>query len=174
MKIIDADGNTLPNDGRACGELVVRGPWICREYYKGTTPALTPDGWFITGDVVSIDADGYMQITDRSKDVIKTGGEWISSIQLENIALSHDSVAEAAVIAIPHPKWDERPLLVVVARPGEQVDRDTLLAHFRGKVANWWIPDDVVSVDNLPYTATGKVEKKRLREQFKDHRPAGR
>lgn len=173
MKIIDAEGRSLPHDGRTCGELVVRGPWICSNYYKGTTPAVTPDGWFITGDVVTIDEDGYMQITDRSKDVIKTGGEWISSIQLENIAMAHDGVAEAAVIAIPHPKWDERPLLVVVPKPGVTIVRDALLEHFRGKVANWCIPDDVVIVARLPYTATGKVEKKRLREQYKLHRPPG-
>lgn len=173
MKIIDSEGNELPRDGHTFGDVVVRGPWICQQYYKNDTPALTPDGWFITGDVATLDEDGYMQITDRSKDVIKTGGEWISSIQLENIALSHDCVAEAAVIAVPHPKWDERPLLVVVPKPGAQIDREALLDHFRGKVANWWIPDDVVAVDSLPYTATGKVEKKRLRDQFKNYRPAG-
>ena len=169
MKIVDDAGAELPRDGRACGEVLVRGPWICKAYYRGTGPALTADGWFPTGDVASLDPDGYMQITDRSKDVIKTGGEWISSIQLEHIALSHPAVAEAAVIAVPHPKWDERPLLVAVLKPGASADRDALLAHFRGRVANWWIPDDVAFVDALPYTATGKIEKKRLRERFRDH-----
>ena len=172
MKIVDDSGKELPRDGLIFGELLVRGPWICKEYFKGTVPALTADGWFATGDVATIDADGYMQITDRSKDVIKTGGEWISSIQLENIALSHGAVAEAAVVAVPHPKWDERPLLIVVLKAGVSFDRESLLAHFRGKVANWWIPDDVVVVANLPYTATGKVEKKRLREQFQNHQVA--
>lgn len=173
MKVVDSEGREVPSDGASCGDLLVRGPWIARQYYNNPAPATTPDGWFMTGDVVTVDDDGYMQITDRSKDVIKTGGEWISSIQLENIALSHEAVVEAAVIAIPHPKWDERPLLVVVARSGATVQRDALLSHFKGKVANWWIPDDAVTVDALPYTATGKVDKKRLREQFKNHQPAG-
>jgi fatty-acyl-CoA synthase len=171
MRIVDDAGADLPHDGRAFGDLLVRGPWICREYYRSDAQALTADGWFRTGDVATIDADGFMQITDRSKDVIKTGGEWISSIALENIALSHGSLAAAAVIAVPHPKWDERPLLVAVRKPGATVEREALLAHFQGKVAKWWVPDDVVFVDALPYTATGKIEKKRLREQFRDHTP---
>jgi len=172
MKVVDSEGVEVPANGTTFGDLLVRGPWIAREYYNNPSPAITSDGWFMTGDVVTLDGDGYMQITDRSKDVIKTGGEWISSIQLENIALAYEAVAEAAVIAVPHPKWDERPLLLVVPRQGATIDRDLMLAHFKGKVANWWIPDDVVTVEALPYTATGKVEKKRLREQFKDHQPS--
>ena len=170
MKIIDGDGNTLPHDGKAFGDLLVRGPWIVGEYFKseGGNP-LTPDGWFPTGDVATIDADGYMQITDRSKDVIKSGGEWISSIDLENLAIAHPDVAEAAVIGIYHPKWDERPLLVVVKKPGAAVTREDLLKFFEGKIAKWWMPDDVAFVEQLPHTATGKLLKTKLREDFKDY-----
>lgn len=171
MKIVDSEQKELPRDGRAAGDIVVRGPWICREYYRSDAPALNEDGWFMTGDVGTLDPDGYMQITDRSKDVIKTGGEWISSIALENIALSHDSIADAAVIAVPHPKWDERPLLVAVLKPGSSAKPDQILAHFNGKVAKWWIPDDVVFADSLPYTATGKIDKKRIREQWRKQKP---
>jgi fatty-acyl-CoA synthase len=175
MKIVDANGQDLPWDGQAFGDLLVRGPWVLREYYKqeGATP-LRKDAagrsWFPTGDVATIDADGYMQITDRSKDVIKSGGEWISSIEIENIAVSHPAVAMAACIAARHPKWDERPLLVVVRKPNAQVSREELLAHFEGKVARWQVPDDVVFVDSIPLGATGKMLKTRLREQFKDYR----
>ena len=175
MKIVDADGNDLPWDGKAFGDLMSRGPWVVSEYFRGEggNPLQRDDQgleWFPTGDVATIDPDGYMQITDRSKDVIKTGGEWISSIDLENTAVAHPAVAEAAVISVAHPKWDERPLLVVVKTEGEQVSRDELLAFFQGKVAKWWIPDDVVFVEELPHTATGKLLKTKLREDFKDYK----
>jgi fatty-acyl-CoA synthase len=175
MKIVDADGNDLPWDGKAFGDLMSRGPWVVSEYFRGEggDPLQRDDQgleWFPTGDVATIDPDGYMQITDRSKDVIKTGGEWISSIDLENTAVAHPAVAEAAVISVAHPKWDERPLLVVVKKQGEQVSRDELLEFYQGKVAKWWIPDDVVFVDELPHTATGKLLKTKLREDFKDYK----
>ena len=171
MKIVGASGERLPHDGKAFGDLLVRGPWIVGEYFKseGGNP-LTPDGWFPTGDVATIDPDGYMQITDRSKDVIKSGGEWISSIDLENLAIAHPDVAEAAVIGIFHPKWDERPLLVVVKKPAATVTKEELLKFFDGKIAKWWMPDDVAFVDQLPHTATGKILKTKLREDFKDYR----
>ena len=171
MKVVDAEGNELPRDGKSAGNLLVRGPWIMRRYFKdeGGDP-LTRDGWLPTGDVGTIDADGYLQITDRSKDVIKSGGEWISSIELENIAMGHPAVAEAAVVGVRHPKWGERPLLVVVRRTGAELSRETLLAFYDGKVAKWWLPDDVVFVDDLPHTATGKLSKRTLRERFKDYR----
>jgi acyl-CoA synthetase (AMP-forming)/AMP-acid ligase II len=175
MKIVDGEGKALPWDGRAFGNLLVRGPWVVREYFKseGGDP-LVADGWFPTGDVATIDRDGYMQITDRSKDVIKSGGEWISSIDLENTAVAHPAVAEAAVIGIRHPKWDERPLLVVVKKKDAQLTREELLAFFEGKVAKWWLPDDVVFVDQLPHTATGKLLKTKLREEFKEYKlPTG-
>src|SRR6185369_13611294 len=164
-KIVDAAGSELPWDGVAFGDLHVRGPWVVRDYYKGMKGPLV-DGWFPTGDVATIDADGYMQITDRSKDVIKSGGEWISSIDLENVAMSHPAVLEAAVIACHHPKWAERPLLIVVRKPGAAVEREELLRYYEGKVAKWWIPDDVVFVPELPHTATGKLLKTKLREQY--------
>ncbi len=171
MKIIDAAGKELPHDGAAFGHLLVRGPWITRGYYKADGESiLDADGFFDTGDVATIDADGYMQITDRSKDVIKSGGEWISSIALENAAMGHPAVAEAAVIGVAHPKWQERPLLVVVKKPGQELDRETLLRFYEGKVAKWWIPDDVVFVNELPHTATGKLLKTKLREMFRDYR----
>jgi fatty-acyl-CoA synthase len=147
---------------------MVRGPWVIREYFRGEGGDPLVDGWFPTGDIATIDADGFMQITDRSKDVIKSGGEWIGSIDLENIALSHPAVANAACIAARHAKWDERPLLVVVRKPGAQLTREELLRHFEGKIAKWWTPDDVVFVDAIPLGATGKVQKNRLREQFGD------
>jgi len=146
----------------------VRGPWVIRDYYKSTKSPLI-DGWFPTGDVATIDPDGYLKITDRSKDVVKSGGEWISSIALENLAMAHPAVLEAAVIACCHPKWDERPLLIVVKKPGQEVTREQLLAFYDGKVAKWWIPDDVVFVDELPHTATGKLMKTTLRERFANH-----
>ena len=161
----------LPHDGVAFGHLMVRGPWVTRGYFKGEGGAiLDADGFFDTGDVATIDADGYMQITDRSKDVIKSGGEWISSIELENAAIGHPAVAEAAVIGVAHPKWQERPLLIVVRKPGQDVTRDEMLRFLEGKVAKWWLPDDVVFVDELPHTATGKLLKTKLREMFKDYR----
>ena len=174
MKIVDGEGKDLPWDGKAFGDLLVRGPWICKEYFKaeGGNPLRRDEEgreWFPTGDVCNIDDDGYMQITDRSKDVIKSGGEWISSIDLENTAVAHPAVAEAAVVGIPHPKWDERPLLIVVRKKDAQVTREELLKFFEGKVAKWWMPDDVVFVEQLPHTATGKLLKTKLREDFKDY-----
>jgi len=155
----------------------VRGPWIVSQYLKneGGDPLvyMHGEGWFPTGDVATIDADGFMQITDRSKDVIKSGGEWIGSIDLENIAMAHPAVAMAACIAVQHPKWDERPLLVVVKKPGAQVTREELLAFYDGKIAKWWTPDDVVFVDTIPLGATGKMLKNRLREMFAEHRLPG-
>jgi acyl-CoA synthetase (AMP-forming)/AMP-acid ligase II len=170
-RITDDDNRELPRDGKAFGHLQVRGPWIASEYFKdGKTPAFGEDGWFDTGDVATLDADGYMQITDRSKDVIKSGGEWISSIDLENICMAHPAVAEAAAIGVAHPKWDERPLLVVVRKAGGTVTREEILAFFEGKVAKWWMPDDVVFTDELPHTATGKLLKTKIRETYRDHR----
>ena len=148
----------------------MRGPWIIASYFKGEGGDPLVDGWFPTGDVATIDADGYMQITDRSKDVIKSGGEWIGSIDLENIAMAHPAVAMAACIGATHPKWDERPLLVVVKKPGAELTREELLQFFEGKIAKWWTPDDVVFVDAIPLGATGKMQKNKLREQFKDHK----
>ncbi|SAK63478.1 long-chain-fatty-acid--CoA ligase [Caballeronia temeraria] len=168
MKVVGDDGRELPWDGRSFGDLYVRGPWVIDRYFRRDDSPLV-DGWFPTGDVATIDQDGFMQITDRSKDVIKSGGEWISSIDLENIAVSHPQVAEAACIACAHPKWTERPLIVAVLKPGATITREELLAHFEGKVAKWWIPDDVVFAAELPHTATGKLQKVRLREQFRDY-----
>jgi len=170
MKIVDDRSEELPRDGKAFGDLLVRGPWICTQYFKGEGGDPLRDGWFPTGDVATLDADGFMQITDRSKDVIKSGGEWISSIDLENAAMAHPAVAEAAVVGVRHPKWDERPLLVVVRKPGAQLTREEMLAFFEGRVAKWWLPDDVVFVDALPHTATGKLLKTKLREDFKNHK----
>jgi len=170
MRIVDGEGHDLPCDGVAFGDLLVKGPWIVREYFKGEGGSALRDGWFPTGDVGTIDCDGYLQITDRSKDVIKSGGEWIGSIELENVIMGHPAVAEAAVIGLHHPKWTERPLLVVVKKPGAQVTREELLAFYQGKVAKWWIPDDVTFVDQLPHTATGKLSKMTLRQQFREYR----
>ncbi len=174
MKIVGEDGEELPWDGKASGELLVRGPWVIREYLGGEGgDPLRVDaaglGWFPTGDVATIDADGFMQITDRSKDVIKSGGEWIGSIDLENIAMAHPAVAMAACIAARHPKWDERPLLVVMKKPGAELSKDELIAFYEGKIAKWWTPDDVVFVDAIPLGATGKMQKNKLRDQFKDY-----
>ena len=173
MKIVGGDGAELPWDGKAFGDLLVQGPWVVRGYFKdeGGDPLI--DGWFPTGDVATISPDGYMQITDRSKDVIKSGGEWISSIDLENIAVAHPAVQQAAVIGVAHPKWDERPLLIVVRRAGMEVGRDELLRFFEGKIAKWWLPDDVAFVDAIPMGATGTMLKTKLREQFRDHRLPG-
>ncbi|MGH8677450.1 MAG: 3-(methylthio)propionyl-CoA ligase [Burkholderiales bacterium] len=170
MKIVDGDGKDLPWDGKAFGDLLVRGWWILKEYFRGEGGDPLQQGWFPTGDVATIDADGYMQITDRSKDVIKSGGEWISSIDLENTAVAHPAVAEAAVVSVRHPKWDERPLLVVVKKKDASLTRDELLKFFEGRIAKWWIPDDVVFVDQLPHTATGKLLKTKLREDYKDYK----
>ena len=169
MKVVDEDGSEIPFGSEKSGDLLVRGPWILREYFKGDGGDVLRDGWFPTGDVAKIDAEGYMLITDRTKDVIKSGGEWIGSIDLENIAMAHPAVAMAACIAAHHPKWDERPLLVVVKKPGAEVTRDELIAFYDGKIAKWWTPDDVVFVDAIPLGATGKMQKNKLREQFKGH-----
>jgi len=169
MKITDDRNRELPHDGKAFGRLKVRGPWISRAYFKEGPSALDDDGFFDTGDVATIDRYGYMQITDRSKDVIKSGGEWISSIDLENLAVGHPKVAEAAVIGIRHPKWDERPLLVIVLKAGQSATKAELLSFMEGKIAKWWLPDDVVFVNDIPHTATGKIQKTTLRERFKDY-----
>ena len=168
IKIVDDSGKELPWDGVAFGDLLVKGPWIVDKYYRRDESPLV-DGWFPTGDVATIDPDGYIQITDRSKDVIKSGGEWISSIELENIAVSHPAVAEAGVIGVFHPKWDERPLLVVVLKDGKTATPQELLAHYDGKIAKWMLPDDVQFVAELPHTATGKISKLKLREQFAEY-----
>jgi fatty-acyl-CoA synthase len=170
MKIVGADGAELPWDGKTSGELLVKGPWILDQYFRGEGGDPKRDGWFPTGDVATIDADGYMHITDRSKDVIKSGGEWIGSIDLENIAMAHPAVAMAACIAVAHPKWDERPLLVVVKKPGAEVTKDELLKFYEGRIAKWWTPDDVVFVDAIPLGATGKMQKNKLRETLKDYK----
>jgi 3-(methylthio)propionyl---CoA ligase len=170
MKIVDPNGNEVPWDGKTSGDLLVRGPWIVQSYFKGEGGDPLVDGWFPTGDVANIDPDGFLQITDRSKDVIKSGGEWISSIDIENIAVAHPAVAMAACISLPHPKWDERPLLVVVKKPGAEVTGDELRKYYDGKVAKWQVPDDVVFVDAIPLGATGKMQKMKLREQFKGHK----
>lgn len=168
LKIVSEEGKELPWDGKTAGELMVRGPWVISSYFGDEHDPLV-DGWFPTGDVASIDPDGYVQITDRSKDLIKSGGEWIGSFELEGIASAHPAVAMAACIAVPHPKWQERPLLVVVKKPGAEVTRDELLRFYEGKVAKWWIPDDVVFVDAIPLGATGKMQKNKLRDQFRNH-----
>jgi fatty-acyl-CoA synthase len=169
MKIVGENGEELPWDGKQSGELLVRGPWIIGEYFKGEGGDPLVDGWFPTGDVATIDADGYMHITDRSKDVIKSGGEWIGSIDLENIAMAHPSVQMAACIAAEHAKWDERPLLVVVRKPSAELTRDELIAFYEGRIAKWWTPDDVIFVDAIPLGATGKMLKNRLRDQYGKH-----
>lgn len=167
LKVEDDDGKEVPRDGKTFGALKVRGPWVAAGYYKRSgDDVFENDGWFNTGDVATICPLGYMQITDRTKDVIKSGGEWISSIELENLAVAHPAVAQAAAIAIPHAKWQERPLLVAVLKPGASVSAEELLQFFAGKVAKWWIPEDVVFVDKLPLTATGKLSKLQLRQQF--------
>jgi fatty-acyl-CoA synthase len=170
MKITDDAGRELPWDGKTFGRLKVRGPAVTKSYFKGDGgQVLDADGFFDTGDVATMDPHGYMQITDRAKDVIKSGGEWISSIDLENLAIGHPAVAEAAVIGVKHPKWDERPLLVVVLKQGQGATREEILGFMQGKIANWWMPDDVVFVPEIPHTATGKILKTALREQMKDY-----
>ena len=169
MKIVDDQNQELPWDGKAYGDLLVKGPWIISDYYKGDNPPPLVNGWFPTGDVATIDADGYMQITDRSKDVIKSGGEWISSIDVENIAMAHPAVAMAACIGMKHPKWDERPIIAVVKKPGSEVSGAELLAFYEGKTAKWQIPDDVVFVDSIPLGGTGKMQKTKLREMLRDY-----
>ncbi len=173
MKIVDPDGADLPWDGKTSGDLLVKGPWIIAQYYKQEGGSPLVDGWFSTGDVGTIDADGYLQITDRSKDVIKSGGEWISSIDVENIAMAHPAVAMAACIGMKHPKWDERPIIAVVKKPGAAVTRDELIAFFDGKTAKWQVPDDVVFLDAIPLGGTGKMQKTKLRELLKDYKLPG-
>jgi fatty-acyl-CoA synthase len=170
LRVVGQDGSDVPWDGKTIGDLHVRGPWVIQRYFKGEGGDPLKAGWFPTGDVVNIDAEGYIQITDRSKDVIKSGGEWISSIDLENIAMAHPAIAEAAVIGIKHPKWDERPIVVAVKKPGQNVTKEDLLRFYEGKIAKWWTPDDVVFVNELPHTATGKLSKLTLRQQLKDYR----
>jgi len=175
IRIVDDDGKELPWDGVAYGALQVRGPWICSDYFKleGQSGSHTDDGWFDTGDVATIDPNGYMAITDRTKDVIKSGGEWISSIEIENNAIGHPAVAEAAVIGVAHPKWTERPLLIVIKAEGQDLSKEEMLAWLDGKIAKWWLPDDVVFVDDIPHTATGKIKKVELRKQFADYQLPG-
>jgi acyl-CoA synthetase (AMP-forming)/AMP-acid ligase II len=169
IRIVDSGGTALPHDGVTAGHLLVRGHWIASAYFRSEEDSiLDADGWFDTGDIATIDADGYMQITDRAKDVIKSGGEWISSIDLENAAVGHSAVAEAAAIGLPHPLWQERPLLVVVKKAGMEVTKDELIAYLSERVAKWWLPNDIVFVEQLPHTATGKLQKMTLREMFKD------
>jgi fatty-acyl-CoA synthase len=169
VRIVDDEERPLPHDGVAVGHLRVKSPWISSGYFKGTGEALDGEGWLRTGDVASLDPDGYLAIVDRSKDLIKSGGEWISSIALENAACGHPEVMQAAVIGAYHPKWQERPLLIVIRRPGSQLDREALLEFLRPGVASWWLPDDVVFVPEMPMTATGKIHKPTLRERFRDH-----
>ena len=170
MKIVDDDGKELPWDGKTYGNLLVRGPWVIEGYFKNEGGQVLQDGWFPTGDVAVIDEEGYMQITDRSKDVIKSGSEWIGSIDLENIAVAHPAVLQAACIGVAHPKWDERPLLVVVKKPGMEVSKDELLSFYEGKIAKWCTPDDVVFTDSLPLGATGKILKNKIREAYRDYK----
>ena len=176
MKIVGDDGKDQPWDGKAYGDLLVRGPWIMDTYFKGQCALIKDEqgrGWFPTGDVATIDADGFMQITDRSKDVIKSGGEWISSIDIENVAMAHPAVAMAACIGMPHPKWDERPIVAVVKKPGAEVTREELIKFYDGKIAKWQIPDDVVFVEAIPLGATGKMLKTKLREELKGYKLPG-
>jgi 3-(methylthio)propionyl---CoA ligase len=170
MRLVDDDGKVLPHDGKTTGHLQVRGPWVAGSYFKRERDEAYQDGWFFTGDIGSIDADGYLQLTDRSKDVIKSGGEWVSSIDLENAAMCHPSVQHAAAIGVPHPKWQERPLLIVVKAPGKEVERDELRRFLETKVVKWWLPDAIEFVDALPLGATGKVLKRELRQKFADYK----
>jgi fatty-acyl-CoA synthase len=169
MKITDDENKPLPRDGKTFGRLKVRGMAVAKSYFRESAPILDGDGFFDTGDVATICPHGYMQITDRAKDVIKSGGEWISSIDPENLAVGHPKVAEAAVIGVKHPKWDERPLLVVVLKKGQSAEKGEILSFMQGKTAKWWMPDDVAFVDELPHTATGKIQKLALREKFRDY-----
>lgn len=169
LRIVDADGVVAPHDGMAVGDLQVRGPWVVRRYFKADAPATTEDGWFPTGDVAKIHPNGYLQLTDRSKDIIKSGGEWISSVDLENVAIAHPDIREAAVIGVPHPKWQERPLLIIVPAPETTPDKDDILKFLASRVARWQVPDDVVIVESLPHTATGKLLKAKLRETYRDY-----
>ncbi|WP_280173571.1 long-chain fatty acid--CoA ligase [Allosphingosinicella indica] len=170
LRTVDDDGNVLPRDGRTSGRLQARGPWIVERYFKADEPSTEDGGWFDTGDVAILHTDGVLQITDRSKDVIKSGGEWISSIDLENAAVGCPGVAEAAAVGVPHPKWDERPILLVVRREGTNVSEADILDHLRNHVAKWWLPDEILFVDSLPHTATGKLLKTAIRDQYRDYK----
>jgi fatty-acyl-CoA synthase len=170
LRIVDAEGEALEHDGVAFGDLQARGHWVIDRYFRGAGGDALHEGWFPTGDVATIDADGFMKITDRSKDVIKSGGEWISSIEIEGLAMAHPAVAEAAVIGVKHPKWDERPLLVVVRKAGAEADGGAILQFLEGKIAKWWMPDDVLFVDALPHTATGKLSKLELRNRLASYK----
>ena len=170
LKLENDEGNELPHDGETFGRLLIKGPTVAKAYFKGDGPIVDADGWFDTGDVATIDDHGFMQITDRAKDVIKSGGEWISSIEIENLAVGHPKVELAAVIGAAHPKWDERPLLIVKLKEGEALDKQEHLDFLQGKIAKWWMPDDVVAVEEIPLGATGKIDKKLLRERMKDYR----
>jgi fatty-acyl-CoA synthase len=171
LRVCDEAGGVLPWDGKSVGELEVRGPWIASSYYEDPRSAdAFHDGWFRTGDVVNVDAHGYMQITDRAKDVIKSGGEWISSVELENTIMGHPDVLEAAVVGLPHERWQERPLACVVPKPGRTPTAEAIVDFLASRVAKWWLPEEVVFVDSLPKTSVGKIAKRELREQFKGHR----
>lgn len=170
LRVIDEEGNVAPRDGKTSGTLEIRGPWIVQRYYRADEDAVEDDGWFDTGDVSVLHPDGTMQITDRAKDVIKSGGEWISSIELENAAVGCPGVAEAAAVGVYHPKWDERPLLLVVRKPGSDVSQADVIEYLDDKVAKWWLPDEVKFVDELPHTATGKILKRTLRDEYKDYK----
>ena len=171
LRTVDLDdpAKVLPRDGKTSGALHIRGPWVVKRYFKAEEDAIDADGWFNTGDVAVLHPDGTMQITDRTKDVIKSGGEWISSVELENAAVGHPAVAEAAAIGMPHPKWDERPVLFVVRKEGQDVGAEDLISFLADKVAKWWLPDAVEFVDDIPHTATGKISKKDLRKRFSDY-----
>jgi len=172
LRTVDLDDFTkvLPRDGKTSGALQIRGPWVVKRYFKAEEDAVTEDGWFDTGDVGILHSDGTLQLTDRTKDVIKSGGEWISSVELENAAVGHPAVAEAACIGMAHPKWDERPVLFVVPKPGAECEAQSIIAFLSDKVAKWWLPDAVEFVDDIPHTATGKISKKDLRARFADYR----
>ena len=169
LRIVGEDGQSLPRDGKTSGRLQIRGPWILQRYFGSEELAIDEDNWFDTGDVSVLFPDGTMQITDRAKDVIKSGGEWISSIELENEAVGCDGVAEAAAVGVHHPKWDERPLLLVVRKPGATIGAEDILDHLQGRVAKWWLPDEIKFVDELPHTATGKILKRALRDEYADY-----
>jgi fatty-acyl-CoA synthase len=176
IQIVDDEGRTLPHDGQTAGQIMVAGPWVASAYFRdeeATAAALDGTGWFATGDVATIDADGHIRITDRSKDLIKSGGEWISSIDLENAAMGHPEVAEAAAIALPHPKWGERPLMVIVRRDEGTVTAGELRDFLAARVAKWWLPDEITFAEELPHTATGKISKLQLRERFAGHKLPG-
>ena len=171
LRTVDLDDPTkaLPRDGETSGALQIRGPWVVKRYFKAEEDATTKDGWFDTGDVGILHPDGTLQLTDRTKDVIKSGGEWISSVELENAAMGHPEVAEAACVGMYHPKWDERPVLFVIRKPGTECNAESIVAFLSDKVAKWWLPDAVEFVDDIPHTATGKISKKDLRERHSDY-----